>query len=429
MLVLLVLAAVFYLERTTFLDNAFQTVQMIQQGTIVPMADRFCAMLVRLLPLAVIKAGGSLKLVLFSFSISYILFHVIVYVGVSRFFNQDRLALLIPAFLVVGVPHSFFWCNSELIQAASVVVLLIALLRSELKSIAKNIGLVVLIIACLFFHPLSLVLITFALWYEMASSRAFKSILPLWLLLLVLHFLKSAFMPNWYDTMKSKALYGNFEKYGFEFWQIPSLQEFVFDWTSNWIVFFLIGLTLGLHMWKRKYFETVVILGSFLFFLYLVHLSDVTGEYEFYIETNRMPLIWMSLFSIVTIAKEMNVKWLDYLLFFFISIGIVQVVLTANHYQERISYIEGLVKSAEIKSYARNDSIDSKLLSQPWGMADESLILSTLKGQSKTIFITVDPSRLDTLESYQYQSCFEVYDSLDNRYFYLQDSNYQPLEY
>jgi len=155
-----VLCIVLYQERTLFLDNAFQVFLLIQDENIVVNANRWPAVVVRILPLICIKLGFSLKTILMSFSLSYFLFHFGIYAFIKWKLKDNKNAFLVFLLLVIPVCHSFFWCNSELILGLSLMVLWLSFYENQ-----KWISLSILTLILPWVHPLLLLCFLFVITF------------------------------------------------------------------------------------------------------------------------------------------------------------------------------------------------------------------------------------------------------------------------
>lgn len=424
--VLLLMAIYFGVERTTFLDNSFQIVRMTMIDEIDAMADRYVSMIVRVWPYVMLKLGAPLRWVLVSFSLSYMLYNAVLYYIVSYKMKRPYIGFLIPATFGMIVIYGFYWCNSELFQLCSLATLFYAVLTQELKMRAKNVFLGLMVGLSFFTHPLTVVLLPFLVGFEMftrSEQRKYWFWIPL---IVLLHFLKSKFLPNWYDVSKTKEFGGNVETYGWKIWEIPSLQSFFEDWTVSALPILLLILAIAMCWYLKKYWGALVVLGAFVIYLAIVHLGDSPGNYRFYIQTNRLPLSWMSLAVICRLLPDVKWKYLLPLLLLLIIIGLGNIINLSAFFQKRIVYIEQLTVKSSPKEYMHFDEVDMDVVVQPWGMAAESLILSNLNPnlESKTIFLSNDSTEVKQLGSKAYQACFHPYNENISFYFEIAEDTY-----
>lgn len=426
MALLLVLSVVFAVERTTFLDNAFQIVRMTLIDHIDPMADRYVSMIVRVLPYAMLKIGAPLRLVLLSFSLAYMLFHALMYYIVAYRMKRPFLALAIPATFSIAVIHGFYWCNSELFQLSSLAVLFYAVLTQDFKRPAKLVFMTLIAGLCFFTHPLTFVLLSFVIGFEVVTRKEQRNYWLFAVFVIIAHFLKSHFLPNWYDSAKTKEFVKNFECYGWEIWNVPSVQKFFEDWTVFSTPILLLAVALAMCIYLRRYLGAFALLCAFLLFFCIVHIGDVNGDYLFYIQTNRLPLSWMPIVVICRLLPELNSKWPVVILAVLMLLGMISIVNLSSTYQSRIAYIESLVEKSTPKEYMHLDEVDMSKLVMHWGMPAESLILSQLNQEQSntTIYIAEDSTAVKQLKLEAYQACFEVYNENISFYFEIEDDQY-----
>lgn len=426
MAILLVLSVIFAVERTTFLDNAFQIVRMTLIDQIDAMADRYVSMIVRVLPFTLIKLGAPLRLVLLSFSLAYMLFHALMYYIVAYRMKRPFLALAIPATFSIAVIHGFYWCNSELFQLSSLAVLFYAVLTQDFKLPAKLIFMTLIAGLCFFVHPLTFVLLSFIIGFEVVTRTEHKDYWIFAVFIMIAHFMKSHFLPNWYDDSKTKEFTSNFKSHFWEIWNVPSVQNFFEDWTVFATPILLLGGALTMCIYLRKYKGALVLLGAFLFFFCIVHLGDIKGDYLFYIQTNRLPLSWMSIVVICRLLPELNSRWPVVILAVLMLLGLVSIVNLSSTYQARIAYIESLVQKSTPKEYMHLDEVDMSTLEMHWGMPAESLIISHLNQEldKTTIYISADSTAVKKLAPDAYQACFDLFNDNFLYLFELEEDKY-----
>ena len=78
-LVLAIMAIVFWRERTIMLDASFQSFDVINKGKLAIQVQRFGAAFVQMFPLLTSKLGLPLKAILISYSLSFIIFHYLMF--------------------------------------------------------------------------------------------------------------------------------------------------------------------------------------------------------------------------------------------------------------------------------------------------------------------------------------------------------------
>jgi hypothetical protein len=131
--VLAVLALVFWRERTMMLDASFQSFDIINNGKLAIQVQRFGAAFVQSFPLLASKMGLSLKIVLMSYSLAFVLFHWLCFFICDKLLKNKNLALGVLLWYVLMTAHTFYWAQNEVIQGISLIFVYFALLIHRLE--------------------------------------------------------------------------------------------------------------------------------------------------------------------------------------------------------------------------------------------------------------------------------------------------------
>ncbi|MBT8234355.1 MAG: hypothetical protein KJN84_17120 [Bacteroidia bacterium] len=426
-LVFAIFASIYYQERTLFLDNPFQVFLMIVNGDIEMNADRWPAIVVRFLPFLLIKAGASLKAVLLSFSLSYVLFHFIVFCLLRYYLKDRKLAFLQLVICTVPLVHSFFWCNSELNLAMSLFVLLLGFYKKNSWFIVG-----VLSVVLLWLHPLIIFPVGFVFALEIVntyvSKKEFKSIktpLIFGCAFLVGYIIKTVFFRNWYDTMKSNQFEQNFDVYTFD--GINVLKNF---FVESYFLFPLLFIVTVLLLIKNRNVLKAVLLLLFTF-IYLIIL-DIASFHEsnvnaFYTEVNLLIVFFVCAYAIKNEVAKLKKQWKLVIFGFCVLLASYNWISTAGFYKELIEWIASMVKENDRQIIRYEKYYHEKVVFQ-WAMAYESLIISTLEGESKSFLFNSDGIKFEQtdLNGSLFIASFNKYtiEEVNNTYFDLEKSSY-----
>ena len=107
-LALAIMAIVFWQERTIMLDAAFQSFEVINKGKLAIQAQRFGPAFVQMFPLLTAKMGLPLKWILMSYSLSFVIFHYLLFLICNYVFRVKQMALSIVLFTMLMTVHTFF---------------------------------------------------------------------------------------------------------------------------------------------------------------------------------------------------------------------------------------------------------------------------------------------------------------------------------
>lgn len=430
----MLLSMIFFIERTSFIDNPFQIFLMIQDQDIVVMAGRYPSVVVRWLPFWVMKMGGSITAIMFAFSLAYMLFHGFVFYLISYRLHMPAIALAIPAMLTIATVDGFYWCNSELIQSISFSFLTLAIYRSHFGDKLKWLSFLICMILTLFFHPMGIAVLCFLLAFDIDIRNIEWSRLVWIVIALVAYFAKSKLLPNWYDTIKFNELSDNIGNYKSSLLSMPSLQTLFQYYNPSFIIVPLIVLSLVACWYARWYYRFVLIVISIFVFAITIHLGDPLAPYPFYLEVNRTPLLiiafWPLLYFIISENKKINTNYITTVFTILMVVGFIKLSLRSNFYNDRIEYY--LEKTTEYSGdhfYLSSRDVDMDMIQMEWASPYESLVITSRVGESKTLFISKDKP-IPTKESpTQFIGTFKNYDPLNNYYFNLDEGNYIDISH
>ncbi|MCB0637580.1 MAG: hypothetical protein KDC54_13215, partial [Lewinella sp.] len=167
LLALAVLAAVFWRERAWLLDVAYQTVLMLQDGTVQVQVYRFGAAVVQALPLLGMKLGLPLAVISFLYSVAFPLVFLLFWWLTVRVLRQSALGLALALLYTGMVYDGFYWCTSELQQGLGFLLVCWAFILRypRLDRPWQWVVLVAALVALVFYHPLVFIPFLFAWLY------------------------------------------------------------------------------------------------------------------------------------------------------------------------------------------------------------------------------------------------------------------------
>lgn len=426
--IFLCFAIYFYQERTLFLDNAFQVFLMIVDGNIVVNADRWPATIVRFLPFAFIKTQAPLQLVLLSFSLSYWLFHFAIFLMLSYGLKDKTLGLLQLSTATIPLMHSFYWCNSELNLAISVLLLTYAFYK---KRHWWTFG--ILSFVLLWLHPLVFIPYIF-LWimeglnrFKKASNfTTFKNIEPVLIAtgFFLLFVIKRTFFKNWYDTMKSKVFSENLSDY--DFINMDFFHALFIDAHVLFMVVF--GLALSYTLYKKMFLKSLFFFLFVCAYLMILDISkSVDRAQDFYNEVNFIIIFFASAYILKDWVKELSQRLQLSLFGVLVLFVTFNWITTARFYTQRMQWIEAMAQRNDRKILSRNSEIDDMLILD-WGSAYESIVICSLNGKSKTFIVTDDKAKFIAKGSEElFYGAFKTYpiEKINNSYYFdLETLNY-----
>lgn len=423
--VYLLMALILFKERSLFLDNAFQCFLLIQDATIEVNANRWPAVINRLLPWLCVKLTMGLDVILMSFSASYVL----VKYGIFKLLQylKSPYYILISYILVLSVPvaHGFFWCNSELILCFGFILIWLQSLLSNRYTLAMGFA-----FFAAWTHPLCIILYgVFHLFYTMQGRlknikfHLFSLALPL------MYFIKSFGFPNWYDNMKNEEFKEALSLYRFSDSYLALENIFMHSWA---ITTFLLLISIVL-IYKKKWLSLALLTVFGISYSLMLDISTSVHAHnhglQFYNEINVYVLFIAA--SIIGLY-QLKQNWLGEhrFLISLIALGILSfnVLSKLDFYSNRIKWYQTVLEK-EDRLICDYKQLGDNPLVLPWASAYESLIISSMyMPHSRSILITERPEKFEQYDKTNFLLTeFREYEysTLNTHYFKLEERPYR----
>ena len=161
-LVLLVLALIFYKDRSFFADLPYHIFHLLHNEGYAIQNQRFGAFLTQTPPLLALQLGASLKTVALVYSATFALFYGGIF-GLLVALKQARWAAVLLLLSSLMVADTFFWIQSELPQGLAVMLLTFGLMNraTDWAKWRAALLLLPLLVTLVYFHPLLFIPFTF----------------------------------------------------------------------------------------------------------------------------------------------------------------------------------------------------------------------------------------------------------------------------
>lgn len=438
------LAVLFYVERVAFMDASYQLFMVLYQGDFAIQSGRFGAVSTQVFPLLASKLGASLKMVMLSYSLSFIAFPLVLYLWLSRWFRIQIMPLCLALFYLLMVSHTFYWIQSELIQACALNLFFWGIVL-ERKVISKGIYILLILVlsAIVFTHPLAFIPFLFCLSFSFFSGVnkkvLFLSLCSVVLLLIV----KYGFLPiQSYDAASltnSKNLI-----HFYKFFSFISTRRFFKYCLTDYYLFPIILTCISWFYYEKRNWSKLSLVWLFVLgYLVLVHSSYPWGPPQFHMESFYQIL---SIFVLLpfcydfmpNLSPRHNRAFL-LLVTLLLSIRIVHIGLQHQPYTKRLHWMQALLDQTEqipgTKFAIAEADVPIELVKNGWASPFETLLLSTLENpdSSRSVFIynkDIDiTSKLSKKRHLLTPFSDLPYESLPSAYFNLQDTGaYQILD-
>jgi len=455
--ILIIFSIVFYLERTLYVDSAYQIYELINTKTFHINDSRFSMFVSELLPLSVIYLNLPLKAVVLSYSLSFILIFYSIYIFVVHKLKNPQAGILI-MLIILGIRHTFFHTISETFQILTFASFFFAWLYYPLKIKNKKLNIVIslavsliLVALCFFIHPITLFVISFIIGYYVIDQKKWTDykiylVAFLFILLYILKFL----------TIKEGTREGGFVSQLLNISEtLPTIFQYYstrypyYHFTQIYLLPAIILLIVTIfYIYKKKFLKLAYLYGFGTVFLIISVIVYSEGGSDIEMERTFMPLIFFITIPFVNeVIKEFNeLKKINYINFGFVVIILLVsffgIYKTSKKFTIRLeSMISLLEKTDKIEGekFAMESATGNDLeLMAKWDFAMETLLYSSLQGKdySKTIFITEKFSDIPE-DLFQKDSLFFAVpwmvgwsaNNLNLTYFNLPKQKYQQIIY
>lgn len=230
MLVLLVLAWHFYLERSAYYDLSYCVFLFIKTKALAIQNRRFVSAITQWPPLQAVRAGWPLDSVLRLYSLAFVLYYGIVFLLSTYWLRNERVGLTVPLLFCLLASRTFYWAQSELPQGLALLLLYYAGVarQTPLRLSWQNLLIGLLIPACIFCHPLIIVPFLFLWGYDWLLNRRFRDWLYYGCLVLALgtSLYRSLTIPPGSYEDQQMLLGANLKQYFPHYLQLESFGEF-----------------------------------------------------------------------------------------------------------------------------------------------------------------------------------------------------------
>jgi hypothetical protein len=176
LLVLLVFAWHFYMERAAYYDLAYHTFIYLKTKHLFVQNRRFVAIVTQLPTLLAIRAGLPLDGVLRLYSAVFILYYLGVFLVCAYWMRNEQVALVVALLYVLMVSRTFYWAQSELPQALAALLLFYGGIarQTPIRLNFSTLALAMLVPVFIFGHPLCILPFAFIWAYDWLLNRRFR---------------------------------------------------------------------------------------------------------------------------------------------------------------------------------------------------------------------------------------------------------------
>jgi hypothetical protein len=412
MILFLGLSVYFYKERIFYYDSAYQCFKFLNTECFNIEAFRYSTVLSQIFPWLAIKANLPIKAVIIIYSMSFfIVGYIIYYINVHVLKNLVA-GLSILLIYSLGISDTFFYSVTELPQGIMFATLFYAWLYFPLNS-KKNIPLylnfvisLVILLFCLFYHPMTLFAIGFIIGYYYIDTLDFKnkniallisSTIILYSLKIVLT-TKASYEGNLFEQLKltPQLLPKLFSLYSYYFFYSRLYTLYLISYILSIVVIIA-------YIIKKNWRKLAWFLVSLFGFLIITFITFNKGDSDMAMEKYFVPL---SLFIAIPFLQDVLIKAnfkVIRIAFFVIIVllGIKTIVKHGKLYTKHIHSLDNMNELAEKRYKTHKLILDRKMLKNDmvsWACSNETMLYSALKGKNNCISVYLND--LDDLDDF-----------------------------
>lgn len=441
--VLAALAAVFYLERMTFMDMSFQTFHILRTGSLQIQSGRFGAAGTQVFPWLAQEIGLPLRGVLFTYSLGHVLYYYAIFALTVLWFRQWKWGVVLVLLSTLMTTHTFYWL-SEMPQGLAFLVLVLAWMQAKGRLGAVRWWefpvFVAALVTAFYFHPMVLYALLFCCAFFLLDRPSGPGGRAIYLfaagIFLATLFVKyKVLKPDWYDVMSLERAEA-FRALWPHWFDIQSNRDFL-HWclTDYYLLPLLVLLNTGFYFRKKRWLKGLLAVLFPAGFVILVNVPFAKGDHQFYLENLYLPLgLFASVpfvFDVLPALVPERRMWL--VLSALVALRLVHIFLTHRSWTERMHWEQAFLKETaalprrKLILSEKQAPMDKLILS--WGTPTEFLMLSALEHPDSARCIAIDenPERFDPLLASPRLFLGEFrnysFDELPHRYFNPQDTS------
>ena len=390
LVVLLVLSLIYWQERVFLLDASFQVFHVIAPEEYFIQVGRYGAVLVQTLPLVLAKLGAPLAVTLASYSLSFTLYPLLLF-GILIYLRTYQLALAVVLYFLCLMAHTFFWIQSEQIQATVLAILTLAIWRSprQLGASLRYGGFGALSLLTLYTYPLAAAALLFGvvyyLWEDRRVGQLIKGDLLLPPLVVGLFALRQFVLNvNWYDSQKLE-LTDNILLYASDVFSLPATANFISHVGSTYqllpVAYLLATVAL---LVQCRFWQLATLYAATAGWLLIILTCFHYGPDQFYMESYYLMLgLFLALpLADLALQSKKTSTWASALLLVALVVRVWTIIDVSPEYKAKLAYSRTLTRELQTlpdQRYLINESrLDMELLGMSYGLPTTTLMLSAL---------------------------------------------------
>ena len=404
MVLLLVGAGYWYLERTLYVDPSFVVFEVMYTGKPVISEHRYGAFVTQAWPLLAHAAGLPLAAVLWFYSVSFYVFYLAVLLLLGLRYRQYGLGVLFACYFTLTVSDTYFWPNNEIHQAVGWGMWYLGLYRyADLVrgfTPLKHGALALLGILALNTHPLAAAPLGF-LWVYLwvADGRRWSADFAIQCMILLAGLALRYYLSHdsWYDGYKLRGIstlsWTSFWA-GFSSGHARTLAA---GWWPGYVALPLV-LLLGLSalLRRRKWLLALLTVGACLLYAGLVFVTypaSFDRELLFYLESEwlGLSLIAGAPFCLQWVTGAQRTPAVMLVVGLLFTGSVLRIAGSSAYFGRRLANLitltDELAAAGQPKvSWAQGEEL-AAYFGLRWGLPTETLLLSGLRRPDRPVTV------------------------------------------
>jgi hypothetical protein len=419
----------FYLERSTYGDNSYYLFQIIQQNDFCIQYARYAAVFNQWLPLLAVKLQMSLKTILFFYTISPVFLYFIIFLVIRYLVKEKWLSYLFMISLVVTVRDSFFYVNDELNLMGSLLILMVAVLRSDrLNTISRIIALFIVITIMQFAHLFLLLAAGVFLAIYFIEKRQKEALVGM-VIVVVIVVLRATLLKGGRDGSSIDAL-------SIKVITLKNLyaSPFAIFFRKSVFYYYLPAITVMMVLFilnKSSFYTKIASVFGFLCLYLLLVVFLINGASDMYNDKYLaiVFLIYWSVLASIIETDKTDTFSIKAIVFFAVLFSFFQL-FKIEKYTDRVNFLTELMQEKPVKQIYLFEKMPDNLKTMSWSVPYETLFISSLKGNTQTIlikesFYQIDDFLSDSSKFLGAEWTFPADIKLNERYFPLKSGIYE----
>lgn len=444
--ILIFFSVYFYLERIICLDGPVYLLNMVNYEKIDIPTNRFIAIFTQILPLLFIKLKASLEIIGISYSLNFMLFHIVItFIMLFKFKDYLSATMLLFAHVLSG-NMIFYFPISEYQMGISLLMFFVSYLlylnsKNKKITVFQYIALALILVTLMYAHPLMIVI---SLFYVLFAYLRFpniskKQILTILIGIIAITIVKWLVATANYD-IKNVSKTQNFKQFFPYFWETDIYNYFI-NHTISYNYFYFLAFVILLYYIVKKQFAKLFLFLSFIisytFIVMIVNFNE--SNYNHYTEHLFQAIAYFIAIPLFyDVFNNMNKKIVLGFLIIFFAIKLNTLFYFSNYNGDRISWYKEKLKENpnNTKLLYSVNTVKEEIKYAIWIVAIESLIVSSIDSDLPTGTIHIIRNEDNIIEKTSNKDIFltdwggsySIEKTMSKHYFPLDNSSYKYIK-